>query len=990
MLTNSSSSAQPLCHEDESSSLLQFKHSIFINNSASGDPSAYSKVESWKKLEGKSSDCCAWDGVECDHDTGHVIGLNLSSSFLYGSINSDSSLFNLVHLQRLNLADNDFNYSQIPPRIGNLLRLTSLDLSNSVFFGQIPSNISNLSKLAYLDLSYNVDRHGESFLKLAKPNLEDLVQNLTSLKVLGLSGVSISSTVTRALSNMSLLTTLFLESCQLYGEFPTSIFQLPNLQILRMSNNDNLTGNLPEFHRSSLLKQLSMWGTSFSGMVPDSIGNLESMSYLDLSGCNFSGMLPASLGSVTKLTDLDLGWNQFWGQIPASLGNLSQLTYLDLGENNFDVPTLPLALGKLSKLTHLYLVNTKIRGEVPQFLANLTQLSRLSIDSNELVGQIPSWLMNLTKLTLLELSDNQLHGMIPSSISQLKHLEDLNFAGNNLSGKVDLDIFLKHRNFVHLELSDNKLTVLTKNSTNATIPKFNILGLASCNLKKFPNFLQFQDELVSFHFSDNQIHSEIPIWFWNNTKESMEEVNLRNNFLTGFEQHPDVIPWRSLISLDLSFNRLQGSLPIPPQSTIVYRVAGNSLSGEIPPSIICHNSSLQILDLSDNNLSGTIPKCLSSSIDSLLVLNLSRNNFHGTIPHMMGINLKMIDLSQNHLHGLVPKSLQNCTLLEALVLGNNQMDGTFPSWLGALPKLQILILRSNRFHGDITVSKTNFKFPKLRIIDLSNNGFTGNLPSEYFQNWNAMIMVERKKLTYMQASEEVPVTRTLNSSSLRMSWHMPPYTYSVTMDNKGTKRLYQKIQKAFIAIDLSNNKFGGKIPESLGRLSGLQMLNLSNNNFTGVIPSSLANLTELESLDLSLNLLSGEIPQQLSKLTFLEFLNVSHNHLTGPIPRGNQFDTFENNSYDGNSGLCGYPLSKLCGNSEASPPPSLSFHGDDSEFPSGVVDWIIILLGYGSGLIVGLVIGHTLTTSYHEWFVDKFGTRKQTQRGVQRERYFSL
>ncbi|CAL5336259.1 unnamed protein product [Camellia sinensis] len=323
MLSNSSSSAQPLRHEDESSSLLQFKHSFFINKSASDDPSAYPKVESWKKLEGKSSDCCSWDGVECDHDTGHVIGLNLSSSFLYGSINSNSSLFNLVHLQRLNLADNDFNYSQIPPRIGNLLRLTSLYLSNSAFFGQIPLNISNLSMLVYLDLSGNVDWNHESLLKLEKPNLKDLVQNLTNLKVLDLSSVNISSTVTRALSNMSSLTTLVLQSCQLYGEFPTTIFQLPNLQTLSMGNNDNLTGNLSEFHLSSPLKQL------------------------DLSVCHFSGMLPVSLGSVTKLSYLDLRSNQFWGQIPASLGNLSQLTVLRLGENNFDAPTLPLTLGNL-------------------------------------------------------------------------------------------------------------------------------------------------------------------------------------------------------------------------------------------------------------------------------------------------------------------------------------------------------------------------------------------------------------------------------------------------------------------------------------------------------------------------------------------------------------------------------------------------------------------------------------------------------------------
>uniref|UniRef100_A0A6N2MKB9 Uncharacterized protein n=1 Tax=Salix viminalis TaxID=40686 RepID=A0A6N2MKB9_SALVM len=45
---HSSPSIHPLCHDEESHALLQFKKSLVINESASSDPSAYPKVASWK------------------------------------------------------------------------------------------------------------------------------------------------------------------------------------------------------------------------------------------------------------------------------------------------------------------------------------------------------------------------------------------------------------------------------------------------------------------------------------------------------------------------------------------------------------------------------------------------------------------------------------------------------------------------------------------------------------------------------------------------------------------------------------------------------------------------------------------------------------------------------------------------------------------------------------------------------------------------------
>ncbi|XP_058211274.1 receptor-like protein 7 [Rhododendron vialii] len=983
IFTNSFSSAQPLCHEDESLALLQFKRSFFVDSYASSDPNAYPKVESWK-LNGNVSDCCSWDGVECDHDAGHVIGLDLSSSFLYGSINSNSSLFSLVYLRRLNLADNDFNFSQIPPGIGHLSKLRSLNLSQSLFHGQIPLEISKLSLLTSLDLT-TYDIFYTRFLRLQNPNLENLVKNLTKLDELRLTGVYMGTTVPDMLQNMTSLTALSISWCGLVGEFPRGIFNLPNLRVLAAAMN-KLNGTLPEFHSGSRLEVLIFGLTSFRGNIPDSIGRLQSLRHLDLSLSNYSGPLPPSLGNLTRLTNLELRMNKFSGQVPSSLANLSQLTRLGLGDNNFDAGTLPLLPGKLQKLTSLFFSDMNLVGEIPVSLANLTQLSYLVLGGNKIVGKIPSFLMNLTQLDTLDISLNQLHGTIPSSISQLKNLEYLYLNSNSFTGIVGLEIFMNLKNLVSLHLSRNKLTVLTKNITNSTLPKFHMLGLETCDLTEFPDFLRLLDELEMLLLAKNKIRGPIPTWLWNTSKETLEVVDFGHNFLTGFEQNPVVIPWRNLKYVDLSSNKLQGSLPTPPPNTGIYKANNNLLTGEIPPSI-CHNNSLHMLDLSDNNLTGTIPPCLTTSCDDLHVLNLSRNSLHGSLPSTVSLNsqLIMIDLSQNQLQGPVPRLLANCRMLEILVLGNNQFEDTFPSWLGAIPELQVLVLRSNKFHGSIGNPKTDAMFPKLRILDLSSNGFSGNLPSEYFGNWKAMKMGSGERLTYMHTIPKVDVVDPGSPITPEESFHTWSfnYSYSITIASKGTQRLYEKIQSAFVAIDLSNNKFGGEIPASIGSLVGLQLLNVSNNNLDGVIPSSLASLTELESLDLSRNVLSGKIPQQLTQLTFLAVLDVSHNHLTGRIPQGRQFDTFENSSYDGNPGLCGVPLSSLCENSGSSPPPLHSSQGDETEFSSGVF-WMVILMGFGSGLIVGLVIGTTLTRRYHEWFVDTFGRRKKIQKKQKR------
>ncbi|OMO79691.1 hypothetical protein CCACVL1_13500 [Corchorus capsularis] len=82
---------------------------------------------------------------------------------------------------------------------------------------------------------------------------------------------------------------------------------------------------------------------------------------------------------------------------------------------------------------------------------------------------------------------------------------------------------------------------------------------------------------------------------------------------------------------------------------------------------------------------------------------------------------------------------------------------------------------------------------------------------------------------------------------------------------------------------LQYNNFSGPLPLDFSAWKNLTIVNLSNNRFNGSIPLSLSNLTHLQALNLANNSLSGEIPD----LNFpsLQQLNLSNNNLTGSVPK---------------------------------------------------------------------------------------------------------
>ncbi|KAF7849201.1 hypothetical protein BT93_L1089 [Corymbia citriodora subsp. variegata] len=932
-------SASPTkCHEQERSALLEFKQSLFhpeLNTcQLYDDPS---KLESWKVEDG---DCCGWEGVECDEGTGYVTGLDLNQSCLSGPINSKASLFRLAHLQSLNLAFNDFNYSQIPSAIGDLVELTSLNLSRSHFGGQIPSQVLKLTNLTSLDLSWN------GGLELRNPSMETMVQFLTKLEHLDLSRSNVSTPVPDAVANLSSLTSLGLLDCNLQGTFPTTIFELPRLQLLDLSLNQELSGHLPEFHLHSPIKTLRLVWTNFSGSLPTSLGNLAFLNEFDIFLSNFSGNIPSSIGNLTQLTVLNFQDNKLSGEIPSSIGKLIQLSFLDLGMN-------------------------LLSGEIPNSLINLTNLTLLRLGGNQLTGQIPAEIIGLNRLTFLDLSFNKLTGPIPENISNLKSLDTLYLLSNNLYGILRLDVILKLQHLYMLELSFNKFSSIIEPDMNTSLSNLFVLGLASSNLSEFPIFLSSQSELKWLDLSQNSIYGQAPQQFFNVHMSQLQFLNLSRNLITSFT----TFTWPNLEVMDLTYNDIQGLPPIPPKSIESYLVSNNKLSGEISPEM-CQLSSIRMVDFSKNKLSGVIPPCLGNLSKTLSILNLNGNDLYGRFPQLQNneCSLTMIDVSDNQLQGSLPRGLANCSYLEFLNFGYNQIVDTFPSWMGSLSYLNVLILRSNSFHGAIGKPKARHQFPNLRIVDLSMNNFSGSLPFEYFDMWSAMKIHDTYADGYYYRSYE----SSKNYGSHNISFYSGVREYfSMTIINKGILTEYQRILASLNVIDLSSNNFTGEIPNSVGSLTRLRMLNLSNNALTGSIPLSLANLTELESLDLSSNKLSGMIPPSLAQLNFLAFFNVSDNHLSGSIPQANQFSTFENNSFEGNLGLCGFPLTKKCGNPvEARPAPPSGASAEE-------LNWKIVPMGFGSGLVIGVVLGLNTTSRIERRFLRFY-------RGWQRRRMHQI
>ena len=567
-----------------------------------------------------------WHGVDTD-SSGRVVRLDLSgpeqltwgkpirNGGLRGPIPSE--LGNLSKLTRLNLGGNDLS-GPIPPELGGLANLVELSLDDNVLTGPVPPELGTSTRLQVLDLSGNQ-------LEGAIPSALGDLRSLTRLE---LARNPLSGAIPRSLLGLANLKNLSLEGSGAVCAPGTADFRdwLEGIE-----DQDALYCSEPDRAMLELLHEATGgpgWTDSegwlggsilddWHGVGTDSLGRVVALA---LKGNGLSGRLPPRLGALERMSELGIGGNpDLTGRLPSSLTRLSLRTF-DYADTGLCAP--------VEASFHDWL------GTIPSHNGSGVECAPMSdrtiLEALYKATDGPNWDNDENWLTDAPLGD--WHGVETDASGRVVRLRVKGLAGPlppELGGLGKLK---------RLDLGANRLT--------GPIP---------------PEFGDLAD---------------------------LEELNLGTNDLTG-PIPPELGNLARLARVYFDRNNLTG--PIPPEIgglanlTRLY-IYGNDLSGPIPPEI-GGLANLERLNLDRNNLTGPIPPELGD-LTHLERLSLAHNRLTGPIPPELGglADLTRLRLDNNDLSGPVPPELTRLTRLESLNLGDNRDlcipgDPELPAWL---------------------------------------------------------------------------------------------------------------------------------------------------------------------------------------------------------------------------------------------------------------------------------------------------------------------
>ncbi|KAJ4839811.1 hypothetical protein Tsubulata_027066, partial [Turnera subulata] len=800
------------------------------------------------------------------------------------------TFFNQTRFAYLYLDNNNFS-GQIPDSISTNVFTSLLDISNNHFSGMLPRWLGNLSSVQAIDFSKNhfhgsipgeiCNLPGLQFFDLSENNLSDSIPSCTNLPKIShvhLYHNLFSGPLTYAFYNSSNLVTLDLRENQLTGTFPKWISSLPKLSVLLLKGN-NFNGGLPA--ELCLLRQLSILDLSqnmFSGQLPSCLSNIN---FTAIWIKNETLSDKTSLETLEDTSSVSIGGRKLpqqgvdliqrimWPVI--SVEEVIEFT-TKRGYYSYKGSILNLIIWKYARPACTKPVTQQSHRSNPPIVLQVEADRELDLSHNGLTGAIPQQLTELHSLAVFSVVYNNLSGKAPEMKGQFGTFDQTSYEGNPLL----CGPLLEKKCFQEAQLPSGP-------------------G-GSIHSQESDGFMDMEGFYISFGLSYTTVVVTIAAvlcinphwrhaWFYfiemfittcnSLLVDSFDKLCQLGSTPNGHalsswvedSEDADCCKWRRVTCnattrrvIQLSLGKTRGS-----ELGELYRPAREWIV-------------LIILLLFLNWTYYGSYACLMEERDALLQIKAWFGPIGAMVCQVGWTRMTMLIVA-NGAHGPLSYAFFNSSNLVTLDLRENQLTGTVPNWINRLSSLSVLLLKSNNFDGDLPVELCSLA--QLSILDLSHYMLSGRLPA-CLSNINfTAIWIKNETLT-----DEITWDQTEDSSSVpigrqklpqqgmdlihRLMWPVIIVDEVIEFTTKRGYYSYKGLNLNLMSgVDLSCNRFTGKIPPELGNMRGLRALNLSHNNPTGAIPPSFANLKEIESLDLSHNGPTGAIPQQLTQIHFL-------------------------------------------------------------------------------------------------------------------------
>ncbi|XP_031372268.1 disease resistance protein TAO1 isoform X2 [Punica granatum] len=214
---------------------------------------------------------------------------------------------------------------------------------------------------------------------------------------------------------------LDLSVCTSLRSLPEELCCLDSLQVVCLNSNWPMTSQMRDPQESHTFGIPELIDIDIA-KLPQTIGTLVKLKVLKLNSCIRLKKLPDSLGNLRSLTELDVSYTGIT-KLPDTIWNLKKLRVIKIRMKK--IKELPSFIGMLKRLKILVLNGCERLEKLPDSLGNLRSLVELDISETR-ITELPDTVWNLKKLRVIRMVGIRNIKELPSSIGMLNSLEVLN------------------------------------------------------------------------------------------------------------------------------------------------------------------------------------------------------------------------------------------------------------------------------------------------------------------------------------------------------------------------------------------------------------------------------------------------------------------------------------------------------------------------------------------------------------------------------------